>query len=601
MTNESISIDKRFEARKEAEKIDKKLGVKQRVFSLRIIRPFNETIEDEYRKFRENLNVQFKDIKEKIREAKESHNFSKENELKNKLKKYEKERKKKIQEFFNKKKEENPELISLNELMSGLRKGFDISRTIYNKAVSKGFVQLMNKEKLDSYKNVIESAKELGYGDLPSDFIIGLTKKINSGFRIKDVLAGKRVIPEAKSNYPIPFYLAQGGETKKNSLIDFFVYSNKTGKLLLDESNTKIEKIDDFILEFKAPMIENNKVILRKVKVLCSTQKRKRNFKRNRDDATNKLIMDYLSGNIKDIIEKRLDSFVSKGIITTEQKDVLIRKYTQIPQYEILSKPVRFKNTEDYFISINVKDVPEIIPEECKTNNNMIAGIDFCFSKEKILYMTIMNIAERETENQKIEKWQKDTFPVFDKDYNLRKIYDDYYNERRKMQRKLSKKIENNEYEYKFNLRFANRRKYIMRLIVSHIAKKLIKHNVSVVYAENLDSLRNREDWFTINKIRNFPRATLINMLKMKLEQSGIELKEVSPVDTSKKCSLCGTKNNGFDFNYRKSNNFPLFECINEKCRFSKDSGKITNFEKWARDADQNAARNIILRGIGKV
>ncbi|MEW6592788.1 MAG: zinc ribbon domain-containing protein [Candidatus Hadarchaeota archaeon] len=587
---------RRQEARKEALDLDKKLGVAPRVFSLRIIRPFDERIEKDFRDFKKEL---YDDYKKRIETAKRTGKDI------GKLKKeFKKERSRKIRSFFEEKKKQHPDIYTFDEMMAGFRGASELSRRLYNKAITKSYLQFDAKEKVDHYNNVVEAAKELGQEDLPSDFITGVSKKIQSNFRRKELAYGTSALPTAGPGFPIPFYLSQGGQQEKKSLIDFQIYTDSSGKLLESkefmESSVKGPRLgDDFILEFKTPVERDEKIIFEKRQFLCSTQKRRRNFKRSRDDATNKLIMDYLTGNIEKGVEEFLKKKSSEKLITAPQAEILQRKYTHIPQYEIQQKMVRFKNTPEFFAAVTVSNIPKDIAE---TSESVLAGIDFCYSKSKILYLSIIDMDKRNLNKQKVEDWQLFAKPFYGDNsknsYGMRKIYDDYYSEKRKVQSKLSRKIEPYERGFKFQLRFENRRKYAMRKIVADITELVKKYKVSKVSVENLEGLRNKEDWFTVNKIRNFPRAAMMNMLKQKLEGAGIIFAEISPKNTSKACSICGKTNEDFTFKYRSSNGFPPFTCKDESCRFSKDKSKISQHELWLRDADQNSARNIATKGL---
>jgi len=556
--------DSRQKARKAAQDLDKRLGVQERVIKLRIIRPFDETIEKEFREFKQSLMGLEKN-------------------------KY----KKKIKEFFDGK-SANEGKLTYPDMASAFRIAFSSIRKLYNLSISKSFVQLMNNEKLDHYQNIKKSAEEIGL-DIPSDLVVGLQKKIMSNFNVSEIRKGDRSLPTATSGF-IPFYLGQGGKQEKQSLIKFYKWSDKDGKLVSGEIKDAVSGKDDFVLELTAPIFRDKKVEYKKLQFLCSSQKRRRNFKRNRDDATNKLIIDYLTGNIVNVVESKLANWLSKKKIKGDDMATLKRKYSQIAQYEILEGFTRV-DTNSYFISFNVKWLPEKTPDEIITNKGIVAGIDMCYSKDKVLYLSIVDLNKRKENPQKIQDWQIRTVAIFDEVYGIRKAYDDWYSEKRSMQKKLSKRIESTQFEHKFNLRFENRRKYLIRLIVNHLARAVINSGASVVYIENLEGLRNKEDWFSINKIRSFPRAGLFNLLKLKLKEHKIDVEPVSPRDTSKTCSVCGKKNDEFDFIFRSEKKFPPFFCKDKECRFSKELSDKDKFDRWIRDADQNASRNIALRG----
>src|SRR3989344_8802773 len=196
-------MDPRWQARKKAVALDKKLGVTDRIISLKIIRPFNEELEAEFREFKKNLNAKEQDKKK---------------------------RKKAIIEFFDNAKTKNGSLISYKEAFEGFAKASRFTRDVYNLAVSMSFAQLMVKtKKLDIYGNVGQAPNKLkdthNISNVPSTLKMSLTKSVSSNFRIGEILKGNRTIPEARSDYPISFYLSQGGEQVKESLVKFYVYS----------------------------------------------------------------------------------------------------------------------------------------------------------------------------------------------------------------------------------------------------------------------------------------------------------------------------------------------------------------------------------------
>ena len=587
--------------------LDSKLGVKDRVFQLRIIRPYNnESIEKEFKELKEQYNEKIKEIKEKSQKGVIAKDLSKKS-----IEKIKKQRKRAVKEFFNKKAKENPDILTLPQVFEGFRLFSRATRDMYNTTITESYIQLKkmkeNGVKPDHYGNVSKAFEEISknrdtrvpYANklpekIPSNLIQGIAKVIQSNFRGKELLRGDRSLSIARTGFPIPFYLAQGGQTEKDSLIKFYEVSE-----------------DEYIAEFNAPVVINGKIIIKKIKVLCSTRKRKKNFRRNKDDATNKLIMDFITGEIKNVVKKRLDILSPKHDLKQSKIEELLRKYTQIPRYEIIPKPTKFGGSDEWFLSITCKILPEKI--EKATNPNIIAGIDYCYSKDKIMQIAVIDVQKYKEDKNKINSWQIASFTITDYKYGLRKIYDDFYSERRKMQAMISRRIKSDDYEHKFNLRFQNRRNYIIKVIVKHISNFMQKHNVSEIYFENLDNLSKKEDWFTVHKIRGFPRKELINLLAMKLVGKMPESKKkyvfgngvkidlgISPAYTSQKCSICRKRNEKFDFKFRSANNFPPFTCIDSTCKFGKDLSKAKDFEKFIRDADLNAARNIALRGSEK-
>ncbi|MBI3412901.1 MAG: hypothetical protein HY051_02360 [Candidatus Aenigmarchaeota archaeon] len=583
--NETFEItkkpDPRIEARKKSQDMDKRLLVTDRVIQLRLIRPYDERIEKDFREFKKSLKEELK----KMGSAEKKASL----------------RKKKISEFFESKKKQFPDMVTFREMLDSMRFSMQFLRDIYNRAISKSYLQLIQKQKIDHYGNVKSASSEsrgIPYHSarfkntrLPSDLVVGMSKKISSNFRPREILQGKISLPSKRSG-TLPFYRSQGAEQETDSLIEF------------SKSPYPNDSFDDFVLKMKMPVMKNGEILFGEMKVLCSTAKRQRNFRRNVDDAANKTIMEFLDGTRNNVVENFLGKKVEEGILLGDELEKLIRKYTNIASYELLFKPTKFSQKLEPYVSITIKDMGE----KQKLNNNLVAGIDFCFSKEKILSLAIIDVAKRKECPEDIGKWQilgkhfldgRDTNRGYKPEYGLRRVYDNWYSEARLWQKRVSKKIDMDDESIDFVRRFRNRRTYISKLIVSNIAEILIDKGVSRVHIENLDTMSKREDWFTVNKIRNFPRKELMNMLSQKLALKGVLLdaKGVNPKNTSQTCSICGLRNENFDFSYRSKENFPPFTCKGDGCRFNRPLSVFTGYEKYVRDADLNAARNIALRG----
>ncbi len=543
--------------------LDEKLGIGKRIISLRIIRPYDERIEKEFR-----------ELKDKLRKE------EKQNPKTRKL------RKSKIKNFFAEKKKEFPDLITIGEFSKGLDFACFFSRSVYNLAMSDLFSKLLKGEKTYPYGSVdkaLELAKltllkyrKAEMTEVPSDFKIGISKKISSNFRGKELLSGKVSLPETTTGF-LPFYLSQGGKQEAKSLISFQPITTTSGS----------EQPDDYVLELKAPILRNNIIEFSKIKLLCATNKRARNFKRNRDDATNKLIMDVINNRR----EKEIKAFLLTKGFGEEKIEQLSRKYNGIAAYELLQKPVKFTLKSEPFVSITVNNLPE---RATNRMHDIVAGIDFCYSKDKILCISILNLSRFKSDRKKINEWIIGETSILDQDYKLRSVYNDFYNERRTWQKRLARKIETNDMSQRFVLRFNNRRNYLIKQVARRLADAIKKNGVSKIFVENLDSLSQRGDWFTVNKIRTFPRKELFERLKQNLSSSKITVEEVLPKYTSQCCSLCGKRNEKFDFTFRSKNSFPIFECADTSCDFSKNK---SDYFKHLRDADLNAARNIALVG----
>ena len=117
----------------------------------------------------------------------------------------------------------------------------------------------------------------------------------------------------------------------------------------------------------------------------------------------------------------------------------------------------------------------------------------------------------------------------------------------------------------------------------SHCLIKIAKEvGAGVIQIENLDSLKKKKSEEGGFLGQNWNIAELQNFIKYKAKEAGIEVREVNPCYTSRRCSECGFVNVYFTRTYRDANREngkpALFEC--SECGY-KDN------------ADYNAARNL--------
>jgi len=126
---------------------------------------------------------------------------------------------------------------------------------------------------------------------------------------------------------------------------------------------------------------------------------------------------------------------------------------------------------------------------------------------------------------------------------------------------------------------------------LSHCVVEFAKNNgAGLIQMENLKSLQDELKGTFLGM--NWRREELQRFIKYKAEESGIEVKEVNPFYTSRRCSECGFIHKDFTFKYRQVNKkkgqATMFEC--PECS-KKGSYKPLN-------ADYNAARNLAVLGI---
>lgn len=112
-------------------------------------------------------------------------------------------------------------------------------------------------------------------------------------------------------------------------------------------------------------------------------------------------------------------------------------------------------------------------------------------------------------------------------------------------------------------------------------------HGAGVIQIENLKGLKDALAGTFLGM--NWRREQLQNYIKYKAKEAGIEVKEVNPFYTSRRCSQCGFIHKDFNFEYRQANRkngkSAMFVCVNPEC-------------KYEENADYNAARNLATADI---
>ncbi len=129
---------------------------------------------------------------------------------------------------------------------------------------------------------------------------------------------------------------------------------------------------------------------------------------------------------------------------------------------------------------------------------------------------------------------------------------------------------------------------------LSHCVVEFAKNNgAGMIQIENLKGLKDELSGTFIGQ--NWRYHQLQNYIKYKAEESGIEVKEVNPFYTSRRCSDCGYIHKDFDREYRdknrKNGKSAMFEC--PRCSKEKKGYKPLN-------ADYNAARNLATADVEK-
>lgn len=129
---------------------------------------------------------------------------------------------------------------------------------------------------------------------------------------------------------------------------------------------------------------------------------------------------------------------------------------------------------------------------------------------------------------------------------------------------------------------------------LSHCVVEFAKnHGAGRIQIENLKGLKDELSGTFIGQ--NWRYNQLQDYIKYKAEEAGIDVEEVNPFYTSRRCSECGYIHKEFDREYRDKNSkkgkSAMFEC--PECSKSKKGYKPLN-------ADYNAARNLATIGIAE-
>lgn len=123
-------------------------------------------------------------------------------------------------------------------------------------------------------------------------------------------------------------------------------------------------------------------------------------------------------------------------------------------------------------------------------------------------------------------------------------------------------------------------RKKIIERWAKEVSNFFIKNKVGTVRMEDLSGMKDKEDQFFRQYVKGFwPYAQMQSIISNKLKEYGINVEIVSAKYTSQVCSGCHQRNEEFNWDFRKNNKFPLFEC--KKCG-------LKNI-----NPDYNAARNL--------
>jgi IS605 OrfB family transposase len=436
-------------------------------------------------------------------------------------------------QFWSKIKKEHPTEVFWPEFADLTNQLQKVATEAYNSAISKIYIsKVVNREKGSIEKMLSKVVYHELYDAVENSYIaIGLRQKIKSNFRYKELLALKSALPSAKADsFPLPFYLQEDFKIKEHNG-DFVIW------IPFPQYKEK-EKRDKFRPWEKFEFIDTPKK--RYIPVILSTERRQRNFWK-KDEGTDAEVRRVLKGEYK------------------------------VKSLEIL-KGKKIGEKSQWFVNLSIKY--EVEPKE--VDKNIIGGIDIgvsspivCavsnslsrlhISRNDILAFHKKMIARRRTLLRR-NRYKRSGHGSKSK---LKPITD------------LTKKSE----------RF---RKSIIRRWAKEVAEFFKREKAGVVQMEDLSGIKNREEETFFAKLlrTSWNYAQMQEAIKNKLNEYGIEVKDIKPQYTSQVCHSCKHLNSHFNFQYREANKFPLFKC--EKC------GTECN-------ADYNAAKNMTDINIGKL
>lgn len=463
------------------------------------------------------------------------------------------------------------DIVTWNELGDLLRQIQKEICFIYNKAAAEVYVALSKKDFAVKSGGLNSILSKFGYPEAMKKlhdayFALGIRQKLQSNFsgeKLRELRKAVISLPVARSDtFPIPITIQNGFK------IDELKNSNKYGDY------------GDFVISIPFPIFENKKKIdkykpwekfdfknmskKKYISLLLSTRERKKIDKNTkiRIQKLKEILKISKSDEEKNKIIERIRDLQENLDFGTQAE---IRRVVE-GKYKItwveLNRGKRMGDKNKWYIHMTIK-VPI---REIKINKDIIGGIDIgCNSP---VYCAVNNSFKR------LNILGHDIIFFNNKALARRRIL----LKRNKYKRAghgSKNKLEPITILTEKNELF---RKKIMERWVKEVANFFIKNQAGIVQMENLDSMNNRADTFFNERLRTtWPYAKLQNMIKNKLGEYGIEIKDVKSKYTSQICSACGHWNNYFDFEYRKENNFPLFKCKNCHIELSSDYNAAKN------------------------
>ena len=414
------------------------------------------------------------------------------------------------QAFYSRLEEEHNILTwnTLGRMFSQLQR--QCART-YNQSISKMYLETVIKPKEERTGGIAHYLSKIAYHDANNIFhnaymALGLRQKVQSGFRIKELLAQKTALPTARSeNFPISIIKQDGFsiKTEKNDFIITMPFADHT----VDPEN----KYEPFKWDIKKK---------RPISLLLITKQRQSKKGWEKDNGTDAEIRRIMNGDIP------------------------------ITWLEI-RRGKRIGEKNQWFINLTAT-MPIKIK---KIDASVIGGLDVGV-KTPLVCAVSNSFARFSVQSNDVLKFSKQQFA-------FRRILLSKNSLKRRGHGSKNKLKPITKFTEKSN----QYRKKIIEKWASDVTKFFVKNNVGIVQMEDLTTMREKEDQFFNQYLRGFwPYAQMQTMITNKLKEYGIKVKFVNPKYTSRLCSnpKCRHLNEYFSFEYRKENKFPLFKC--EKC-----------------------------------
>lgn len=464
----------------------------------------------------------------------------------------------------------------VNQLFTQLRKQVN---QVYNKTISQAYTFFVknnfNSKQIDKFLSdaIVENAKELGNAYIYT----GIRQKIKSNLGgaqgLRNLKYGNKSLPTSMAEF-IPFHCSEGLKTNVQlgeNGNDFIIY------LPLKYMPKPAQNIDKYqpwkVYDFpKGPKWQ--------LGFLCSTLRRKKlNYKTLRQ-------IQALEAELYDAKQAQ----DAKDIANVEERIKRAKEYlddgTQAEIMSLLNKTYKYKLTsleitrgrKGWEINLSIKKpIIQRTPDK-----KIIAGID-----RGSYFPMVVALSNSLT--------RKNIFGG-----EIKKFYTSARIRQRQMTigncgKRLGRGIKN---KFKY-IRLKKKNQNFIKNVICRWCKTmirfLIKENAGILVMEDLSNFNRDDDFFSIMNV-HFPFYRVQKRMEDLCKRNCIEVRYVPPEYTSQICSECGHHNSFFTFEYRKNNNFPMFECKNCRKKISPDYNSARNLTNLKLPEIQAEIRNLKMK-----